>query len=548
MKPDEPRSFRRSMSRVHTWTGLVAGWLLFAIYVTGTLSFFRNEITVWMQPELHAAKAGDDWLPKALGLLTKKAGEASQWMIDPPGPRSPVVTLFWREAETTAPGGGVHGRHGNVQRLVMDPATGAALEPRRTAGGNFFYRFHFELYGIHWRWGRWIVGVATMLMFVAIVTGVIVHRNFFKDFFTFRPARGKRSWLDGHNASGVLALPFHLVITFSGLLLLAALLMPWASDALYKGDWRAYVRDARGAGHEIAAPPESTEDRRHAGLTDLRPLYRQAEQRWPRQGVGSIVVNDPGGPQASVEIRQAGGERLSAQGGAERLRFDGVTGELLEVPAARPPTLVRSIWNVLTAVHEGRFAMPVVRWLLFLSGVLGSFMVASGLVLWWLSRRKTCDARGSTPRGHRFVEIMNVGAVAGLSLAMAAYFWANRFIPAGWSDRDEWEILSFFAVWGLAFIHAGIRRHGRAWVEQLSVGAALFLSLPVLNGLTGGTHLGHSVSRGQWQVAGFDLSAFVFGAILLFIAYRVHLYAPRSASERVATDSSGIASAVDEFP
>ena len=35
---------RQSMSWLHTWASLILGWLLYAIFVTGTLSFFQNEI------------------------------------------------------------------------------------------------------------------------------------------------------------------------------------------------------------------------------------------------------------------------------------------------------------------------------------------------------------------------------------------------------------------------------------------------------------------------------------------------------------------------
>jgi hypothetical protein len=136
--------------------------------------------------------------------------------------------------------------------------------------------------------------------------------------------------------------------------------------------------------------------------------------------------------------------------------------------------------------------------------------------------------------------------VAGLLLAVAAYFWANRLIPASLAERPEQEILSFFAVWGLAFAHAGLRQHKRAWVEQLSAGAALFLLLPALNGLTGGAHLGRSLLDGHWQVAGFDMTAFVFGAMLSFIAYRVHIYAPLAARKSVAEERSGIDPGVGE--
>src|SRR3546814_12240603 len=39
--------FRQSMAWLHTWTGLLLGWLLFAIFVTGTSAYFQEEITRW---------------------------------------------------------------------------------------------------------------------------------------------------------------------------------------------------------------------------------------------------------------------------------------------------------------------------------------------------------------------------------------------------------------------------------------------------------------------------------------------------------------------
>jgi hypothetical protein len=44
--------FRQSMAWLHTWTGLLAGWAMFFVFVTGTAAFFSDEVTRWMQPEL----------------------------------------------------------------------------------------------------------------------------------------------------------------------------------------------------------------------------------------------------------------------------------------------------------------------------------------------------------------------------------------------------------------------------------------------------------------------------------------------------------------
>lgn len=631
MRFDKPRTLRQSMSWVHTWAGLLLGWLLFAVFVTGTLSFFRNEITLWMQPELHRAHDDGHAAANALRTLERVGSGAQQWTISLPSPRSNVVNLSWREAQpaqaqgaqgrgadarsenaqgsgaradgrppamraaaetgpgaaraqgersgpraadgsrrtgrgadgaadedgggeapaapaarpaantqTPAPqaaaaqaGGGGGRQQPGLHRAIMDPATGELIEARQTAGGNFLYRFHFELYGMDRVWGRWIVGIATMAMFVALITGVIVHRQIFRDFFTFRPAKGKRSWLDAHNASGVLSLPFHLVITFSGLVLLGSMLMPSAVSSAYPEDSAAYGRELRGMGNAAPAPRATGQA---APLTAIAPLLAEGQRRWPEAGVGSISITHPGDAGAIIELRQARGDGLANRGATERLLFNGVSGELLDAPPVTEPSAVRAIQNVLSAVHLGRFASPLPRWLLFLSGVLGSLMVASGLVLWVVSRAKDAPSAETSvassvaaiPRGHRLVQVLNIAAVAGLMIAIAAYFWANRLVPVEQAERNLWEIRTFFSVWGLTLIHALLRRHKRAWIEQLVAAGALFAALPLLNALSGGMHLGYSLANGQWQVAGFDLTALACGLLLFFAARGVIRHVPRA--------------------
>ena len=46
------KGVRQSMAWLHAWTGLVFGWLLFAIFLMGTSSYYRHQINLWMQPQL----------------------------------------------------------------------------------------------------------------------------------------------------------------------------------------------------------------------------------------------------------------------------------------------------------------------------------------------------------------------------------------------------------------------------------------------------------------------------------------------------------------
>ncbi|GHT92784.1 iron-regulated membrane protein [Betaproteobacteria bacterium] len=551
MKFDQARGLRLSMSWLHTWSGLVLGWLLFAIFVTGTLSFFRNEITFWMQPELHHADSAHVDLERAVAVLQQEAAGAAQWSITLPGPRNPTLGLGWQapgknDARTEHGQGG-----GRGVRLVLDPASGEKLVGRETAGGNFLYRFHFELYGMDRIWARWIVGIATMLMLVAIITGVIVHRNIFKDFFTFRPAKGKRSWLDAHNASSVLSLPFHFVITFSGLLLFGNMIFPSAMQRAYHGDTSAFMQEARGRMATSATPPPSGES---APLADLAPLVAVAETAWGGRPAGSLTITHPGDRRAVVEVRQARGMSLTGgRNSTQSLRFEGVSGRLLDAVPPPPPSIVQSISNVFMMLHRGLFASPVPRWLLFVAGIGGSLMIATGLAMWSAARGKDRAADGRIPFGQRLVEVLNVAGVAGLMIALGAYLWASRLIPADMPHRNDWEIRVFFYSWLLTFGYALVRRHKAAWVGELGCAGALIVLLPVLNACSGGRSLFASVGSGQWLLASFDLCALVIGGSLILAARKVALHTPKvraakCAHHKATPDADTLPAAVASFP
>ena len=44
---DEPKApgIRQTMSDLHTWAGLLCGWFLYAMFLTGTVSYFKDEIS-----------------------------------------------------------------------------------------------------------------------------------------------------------------------------------------------------------------------------------------------------------------------------------------------------------------------------------------------------------------------------------------------------------------------------------------------------------------------------------------------------------------------
>lgn len=530
---------RQSMSWLHTWASLILGWLLYAIFVTGTLSFFQNEITVWMKPELHQSVPSQSQIQHsqvALNYLQKNHPDAGSWSIQLPNSRQNTTVVNVRGANEDP-----RARRGG-QRIILDSATGEVLEARETRGGGFLYRFHFELYGLDRIWARWIVGIATLLMFVAIISGIITHKKIFKDFFTFRPAKGQRSWLDAHNATAVFALPFHLMITLSGLLLLLFTLMPWGVERIYENRG-AFLQDQRQAlletpqqvrGEGRGERPQG-EERRGEGrgergqqkvqpvpLADLAPIITDAQKQWPNNPIGTITIVAPNTQKAKIELRALHGESVAHRNVYPSLTYHGVTGALkTDDTQLKNPTIPAAIYNVTTTLHEARGVDLPLRWILFFSGILGTLMIATGLILWCVKRAPQQQKQGYKSLGYRSVEVLNITAMMGLPIACAGYFYANRLIDANLDKRSSLEIRCFFIVWGLVFIYALLRQHRQAWLELLLVATALFAFLPIFNLLTGGAPLWTSMANDLWVIASFDLAMWVLAVLFAFSFIKV---------------------------
>ncbi|MEA1831383.1 PepSY-associated TM helix domain-containing protein [Methylobacterium durans] len=523
------RGFRQSMAWLHTWSGLVVGWVLFAVFVTGTASYYRTEISAWMRPELRRDAA---FAPEAMAAAAERgvahlrihAGEARAWFIGLPTTERPVIELFWRTGPGRPPG-----------HVLLDPETGAPSGVRDTRGGDFLYRFHFEL-NMPPLWGRWIVGICAMIMLVALVSGIVTHRRIFADFFTFRRDKSaQRGWLDAHNVTGVLALPFHLMITYTGVVTLMLMYVPWGVNTAYKGDAQRFFAESG----QITAPRQPAG--RPGTLTPVGPMVLRAMETVPEPLERLSIVN-PKDANASVVAVFEEPHGLSHE--HPQVAFDGTTGEVVEIRAGGLKPASKT-FTAMVGLHEAHFAGAVMRLLFFLCGLAGCAMVATGLVLWTVAR---APKAGEPPGlGLRLVRGLNVATVAGLPAAVAAYFLANRLLPVGLAERGAWEVWTFFAVWLLVGLVAPFRPQKRAWPEMLSAAAILYAAVCAADVV-------RIVRAGPAPVEtlflAFDACMLALSALLLVAARKAALYdglprrkearaAPRPERDRFAVQEPG---------
>jgi len=504
--------FRQSQAFLHTWSGLLLGWVLFLVFVTGTVAFWREGLNRYMRPELARVERPMAVLAGAQRFLGEKAPAAKSWSISLADARSPGAQVFW--APQPKKGEARGRRRGRRDTQALIDADGQVAHARDTRGGDFFYRFHFDLHYMPVIWARWLVGVASLMMLVAILSGIVTHKKIFRDFFTLRRHKGQRSWLDGHNATAVLALPFHLMITYTGLVTLMALLMPWAVVANYSDP--AKLSDTL-----FPSAPAVERTGRPAPLVDLTTLVADAERRWGAPA-GYLEVSEPGDAAARVTVSRSPASMLSSR--TPRFAYDGVTGR--PVWASAPPGGAAETAGAMIGIHAGRYADPLLRWLYFLAGVAGTLMVASGLVLWTVKRREKLPDPARPHFGFRLVERLNVTVIAGFPLGVACLFWANRLLPVEMKGRAQWEIHVLFLAWGAAAVLALVRRPTLVWPALLGATGMLLGLLPAYNLFAFPAGGLASLGVGDPLPAGVDATMLAFAAGYVAVALRVVRHRP----------------------
>jgi len=516
---------RQSQSVLHTWSGLVVGWVLFLIFIAGTAAYWKEELTRWMQPEIGLPASSATAVTQAQQFLARTAPDAQRWSIDLPDARSSATSVSWQ------PQGEKERRRGqrNPNQATLD-ADGKPVQVRETRGGNFFYRLHFDLHYVPVLWARWFISACSMLMLIALISGVITHKKIFTDFFTFRRGKGQRSWLDGHNALAVLSLPFHLMITYTGLITLMTLYMPWAVDANYPGGRDAFFaelfpRAEKAEASGVAATPPA-----------LAEVLRRAEVQWGGGHAASLQIEHPSDSAMRISVRRHQGDQIA--GAADALSFD-ARGNLLDAAAPRSAAVMTR--DGMIGLHAARFAPTTMRWLFFLSGVAGTLMVATGLVLWTVKRRTQLPDPARPHLGFRIVERLNIGFVTGLPVAMLAFLWGNRLLPLDVANRSDAEVKVFFYAWAACVVHAMLRAPRRGWVEQLALAGVLALGLPLYNLVAWHGGAVSALAAGDGAKAGIDIGLLLMGASLLWAARKVHRFVPAQRKPRAARTGASAA-------
>ena len=466
----------RLYQAVHTWAGVGAGMLLFIGFFGGALTMFKEPLERWASPPPAVAAAAP--APARLDALVRDVlrehpAARAEFTVHLKPTERDAAPVSWHEGE------GGHdsilaaprwladaGPDGTVVRR-QDPTMLAELVDMLHRTGGIPGTLGDEYAGIY------VMGVAAVLYFLALLSGVILLLpTLVKDFFAVRRGKNrKRFWLDVHNVLGIASLPFHIVISLTAIVFAFHDQAYGALRGVVYGDVPLFAHP-----HPGAAPQPV------ALLLAPSALIERVRRAAPGAEPAELLYMDLEGPRPLVRAA-IDSPRDMVQGARHGyVIVEPYTGAILDtsmVPGRRGTysALVTSFFTL----HFGSYGGVATRWAYFVFGLAGAVLFYTGNLLWIEKRRKQQVRNGplpGQPRNTRLVAAATVGvclgSVAGTGAALAACKWLH----AAGIDANTGSLTVYYAVFlgcvGWAFALGAARAAG----HLLALCAALALALP----------------------------------------------------------------------
>lgn len=206
----------RRWAWIHKWSSLVCTLFMLLLCLTGLPLIFHHEIGHLLGTEVEApempASAARSSLDHVLEAAKKRYPGKEGMFIS----REPDDDRVWYVTLSDTPTSDT-----DLKQVAVDARTAAPLaEPKLDEGFiHVMFKLHVDLFaGLP---GTLFLGFMGLLLFVAIVSGVVLYAPFMRklEFGTVRHDSSPRTkWLDMHNMLGIVTLVWASVVALTGVI------------------------------------------------------------------------------------------------------------------------------------------------------------------------------------------------------------------------------------------------------------------------------------------------------------------------------------------
>jgi uncharacterized iron-regulated membrane protein len=355
---------RKKLFKWHGYAGLIACLPLFIISITGSILVFKYELDTLIRGEIVSVE-GVTKRQSMDSLITKVNEkhidhEIVGWVLFQDPERSDVVFLMPSEQS-------------NWYHIYLNGYTGEFLSEPALATDYFtdwLVTLHAELLLDHT--GLAIAAVYSLILIFLGVTGLILHRAFWKNLFKLRTkARRILYYSDLHKLVGAWGSPILLVLGFTG------------------GYWNI-AHLVHELDHVGEAPFVMT-DRMYNRALSFDELMVDAQVRIP--GFDATYIRFPNEPDDQIIIYgDVPDSALLASQYASSITYDQQTGGYQSKTDIRSVGILHVIVDSFRQLHFGTFGGLLSRIIWFVVGIIPAILTVTGLYMWF-KRRKAKQAK-----------------------------------------------------------------------------------------------------------------------------------------------------------
>ncbi|MGJ3256568.1 MAG: PepSY-associated TM helix domain-containing protein [Alcanivorax sp.] len=365
-------SAKRTWFRVHSFTGVITGLLLFVICWSGTFAVLSYELEWLVTPELRVDPEGEHVSWSAIINAVEQAYPSSEVSLleTPPYERSATRALV---SLTGQPSRWVYVDPYSAR--ILGDASGFNIE-------QFFRTFHYSFF--QGDFGFYLICSLAITLLISLIAAMVFYKRWWRRFFRLPHGQGRTFWSDLHRTAGLWAIWFVLIISVTG----AWYLYEWAQYELGLGKISYAGTDAEYALHVVPSPESALQAR----SVSLDALVGRVSSVRPELAVGSIRFRDDGAVYVDGQARH-----LLVRDRANQIHLDRNTGEVLYTQTPQDYSLYWRWSDTADPLHFGDFGGLWSKVIWFLFGLVLCGLILTGT---WLHARRL--ARASGPSRHRW--------------------------------------------------------------------------------------------------------------------------------------------------
>jgi uncharacterized iron-regulated membrane protein len=355
--------------------GIASGIILFLVCLSGTIYTFRTEIEKWMEPNKFYHSQTNQHPPLSADVIITNVESRYQGKVVSvtiPSNRS----MNWQLAVKKP------GEKGRPKSYFINPIN------TETAGeqGGTTSDFFTTVMKMH-RWlmmeestGRVVVGVATIIMCLMVITGIILwfpaQLRYIKQGLRIKfSANWKRINHDLHNVLGFYAFIILLVMTLTGLC--------WSFEWYRNGVSNVLgAKVFRGRGEK---PMISEKKDGSAGTASANVVITEMQKLFPYDGVLRISIPEEANSAITATKSKTG---FFAMSGSDKVQFNAFTGEALKVERFRDKRANVQIADSIRAIHTGEIFGTASKIIYFLACLIATSLPVTGTIIWLNKMKK----------------------------------------------------------------------------------------------------------------------------------------------------------------